>query len=107
MEGDAQRGATLFQQATIGSSSAPGCVTCHALEPDLRLVGPSVAGVAGRAAERVADQSAEDYLWTSITQPDAYVVETYGSGLMYPNYGRDLTDQQIAALVAYMLTLDS
>ena len=38
--GDAANGETLYNQVTIGSARAPGCVTCHSLEPDVVLVGP-------------------------------------------------------------------
>ncbi|UCC53659.1 MAG: hypothetical protein JSV68_06725, partial [Anaerolineaceae bacterium] len=43
--GDAANGEKLYNQVTIGSASAPGCVTCHSMEPDVVLVGPSHAGL--------------------------------------------------------------
>lgn len=104
--GDAGRGATLFNQSSIGSASASGCMTCHSLEEGVTLVGPSLAGVAGRASERVPELSAEEYLRQSIVEPNAYIVEGFSEGLMYQNYGRELTDQQIADLVAFLLTLE-
>ena len=37
------------------------CATCHALVPDTVIIGPSLAGIATRAATRVEGQSAEEY----------------------------------------------
>lgn len=101
--GDATRGEELYKQTTIGS--APGCVTCHSLEEGVVLVGPSHAGVATRAGTYVEGQSAEEYLRESIVKPDAHVVDGFTAGVMYQNYGTDLTEQQIDDLVAYLLTL--
>jgi cytochrome c len=42
-EGNAGRGATVFQQ----------CVACHSVEPGVHLTGPSLAGVLGRRAATV------------------------------------------------------
>lgn len=103
--GDAARGETLYKQTIIGTASAPGCATCHSLEADVVLVGPSHAGVAGRAGSYVAGKSAEDYLHESIVTPDAHVVEGFTAGVMYQNYGNELSEQEIADLVAYLMTL--
>jgi len=53
----------------------------------------------------VDGQSAEEYLRTSITDPDAYLAGGYQEGIMYRQYEQALTEQQIDDLVAYMLTL--
>lgn len=104
--GDAANGERLFSQATIGANNAPGCITCHSLEPDVVIVGPSQAGLATRAQSRVAGMSAADYIHQSIVEPNAYIVEGFAEGLMYQNYGTDLTEQEINDLVAYTLTLE-
>lgn len=103
--GDAANGATLFSQPTIGPNDAPGCVTCHSLEPDVVVVGPSQAGLAIRAETRVPGQSAEQYIRNSILHPNDYVVEGFVEGVMYQNFATDLTPEQIDDLVAYGLTL--
>jgi cytochrome c551/c552 len=103
--GDAASGEELYHQTVIGSASAPGCVTCHSLEPDVVLVGPSHAGVGTRAGTYQEGMSAEAYLRESITDPDAHVVEGFTPGVMYQNYAEDLTARQINDLVAYLLTL--
>jgi cytochrome c2 len=103
--GDPKRGEDLYHQTIIGPNAAPGCVTCHSLEPGKTLVGPSHAGVATRAATVVSGTSAEDYLKQSIITPDAHVTEGFTAGVMYQNYGKDLTEQEINDLVAYLMTL--
>jgi len=75
------------------------------LEPGEDLVGPSFAGVATRAVDRIPEMSVEEYLRQSILEPEAYVVEGFPSGLMVPNLGETLTEAQIDDLVAFLLTL--
>ncbi len=100
----AAAGETLFAQQIIGAQ--PGCVTCHSLEPNTVVVGPSMAGVASRAPGRVPGQSAEDYLRESILNPDAHVVDGFTPGVMVQVWADELTDQQVDELVAYLLTLE-
>ncbi len=103
--GDAANGEALYNQVTIGSASAPGCVTCHSLEPDVVLVGPSHAGLASRAGNYVEGMSAEEYLRESIVDPDAHIVEGFTPGVMHPTFAEELRASEINDLVAYMLTL--
>lgn len=103
--GDAANGETMFAQPTIGENNAPGCITCHSLEPDVVIVGPSQAGLATRAETRVPGQTAEEYIRNSIINPDEHVVDGFAPGVMYQHYATDLTEEQIDDLVAYTLTL--
>jgi cytochrome c551/c552 len=103
--GDAAKGKELYEQTVIGSASAPGCVTCHSLEPDVVLVGPSHAGLANRAGGYQEGVGAEEYLRQSITDPDAHIVEGFTPGVMYQNYAEDLSAREINDLVAYLMTL--
>jgi cytochrome c551/c552 len=110
--GDATQGKALFEQTTIGPNSAPGCVTCHSLEPDVKLVGPSLAHVATDAAEIIKSSSytgsakmVEEYLHESIVVPNAFVIEGFPGGVMYQSYGTDLSKQQIDDLAVFLLTL--
>ena len=103
--GDPAAGKTLYESATIGANNAPGCASCHSRDKGVVLVGPSHADIGTRAGSAVAGQSAEDYLRESIVKPDAHIAEGFTAGIMYQNYGKDLTGQQINDLVAYMLTL--
>ena len=98
-------GEALFAQTTIGSASAPGCITCHSLEAGVTLVGPAQNDIGTRATGRVAGVSGEDYLRQSIVEPDVYIVDGFSAGLMYQNYANELSDSEIDDLVAYLLTL--
>ena len=108
--GDAAAGDELYHMATIADTGAPGCATCHSVEPNddpmqPSPVGPSHYGLADRAGDYVEGMSAEEYIRESIVAPDAHVVEGYQPGIMYQNYEADLTPEQIDNLVAYLLTL--
>jgi ferredoxin/cytochrome c551/c552 len=101
---DPAAGEKLYSESSLGTNA--GCRICHSLDPDETLVGPSFAGIATRAAERVPGMLAEEYLRQSIIDPDAYVVEGYPSGLMVPNLAETLSDAQIDDLVAFLMTLE-
>lgn len=100
--GDPTEGAALFGQPTIAGT--PGCVVCHSLEPDVRMVGPSMADAATVAAGAVEGTSAEVYLRQSIVEPNAHVKEGFMPDLMFQDYGDKLSVQQIDDLVAFLLT---
>jgi cytochrome c553 len=108
--GDAARGKALYEQTAIGS--APGCSTCHSNQPGVRLVGPSFAGLATEAEQTIksADykgsaKTVEDFLHESIVNPGVYTAEGYPEGVMYQNYAKELSGQQIADLIAYIMSL--
>jgi len=100
----ASHGEELYNQTTIGPASAPGCVTCHSLEADVVIVGPSHNGVGTRAGTYEDGVSAEDYLHTSIMEPDAHLVEGFAAGIMYQNYADELDQSDIDDLVAFLMT---
>ena len=56
----ASAGKDLFAEAVIGAQA--GCITCHSLEADTVIVGPSMAGIGSRAGSTVAGESAEEDL---------------------------------------------
>jgi cytochrome c553 len=103
--GDAARGESLYKKTAIGAASAPGCITCHSLDKDVTLVGPTHAGIGTAAASRVAGMSAEEFLRQSIIEPDEEVTENFSPGVMYQNYGSELSEQEIADLVAFLTSL--
>ena len=80
------------------------CAQCHALTPDTVVIGPSLAGIATRAASRVPDYDTQTYLETSILIPDDYLVEGFAN-TMPTNFGKELTSEEFSALVAYLMTL--
>lgn len=92
---NAAAGEKLFNESLIGTQ--PGCKTCHSLEPDVVMVGPSLAGIASRADEA--------YIRTSITEPDADVVDGFTAGTMPAALAGELSDQQLNDIVAYLMTL--
>jgi cytochrome c553 len=83
-----------------------GCATCH--EPSIsnlfRPVGPPLDRASQVAGKRVPGMSAEDYLRLSITDPGAYVVPGYPDS-MPRGLARDLSPEDLAALVAYLASL--
>jgi mono/diheme cytochrome c family protein len=85
---------------------ASGCAGCH--EPGLfnlfRPVGPPLDHIGTVAGTRVAGLSAEDYIRLSITDPGAYVVPGYPDS-MPRGLARDLSPEDLAALVAYLASL--
>ena len=104
-EASAARGEELYKQTAIGAASAPGCITCHSLDADVVLVGPPHGGVATRAETAVSGMSAAEFLEQSIVEPDAVITDGFSPGVMYQNHGSDLTDQEVADLVAFLETL--
>ncbi|RLT32315.1 MAG: hypothetical protein DWI57_18485 [Chloroflexi bacterium] len=86
-------------------SVSNGCTACHSLEKDVRVVGPSWYSVGATAGERVAGESAGLYLYNSIVDPNAYVNEGYLSGLMPLTYKDVLSSQQMADVIAYLLSM--
>lgn len=101
---------------TVFKASTPACTACHSLVPGAQMAGPSLAGVATRAQQTVgaADykgqaKDAAAYLRESIVQPSAHAVagdmySASGVSFMPATYGKDLTPDQIAHLVAYLAT---
>jgi glucose/arabinose dehydrogenase/cytochrome c553 len=95
-------GQTLFNN---GARNAPACVACHKAEGDANGLGPSLQDLRAVAGSRIPNVSAAEYIRQSILQPQAYEVEGFNAGYMPQNYGEALTDEEIDALVAYVLTL--
>src|SRR5690606_38845069 len=102
--GDPVAGAEVF--------AALGCGGCHATESDTVIVGPSLAGVAHHDHDADHDHdetmgeelSAYAHVVQSIVEPDAHVAEGFNPGIM-PAY-TDLSDTDLANLVAYLLSLE-
>ena len=103
ISGDPAAGRDLFFESSLGASAS--CHICHALEPGVDKVGPSLAGVGVRAAERVPGMSAEAYLRESIIDPDTYIVDGFSAGLMLPDLEENLSDEQINNLIAFLLSM--
>jgi len=100
----ATAGEEIFKRPIIGALA--GCTTCHSLEPDLVIVGPSLAGIGSRAGSAVEGQSAEEYIHTSIVSPNEHIVEGFAEGLMPQGFGDQLSDEELDDLVSYLLSLE-
>ncbi len=69
----------------ILASGVYGCQSCHILEDSRQgitidwegITGPSLEGIGDRASERVPGQTAEEYLYTTMYDTDAYLVPGY------------------------------
>jgi cytochrome c2 len=83
---------------------AGGCTACHTLDANVAGVGPSFAGLSGRAPTRRPGYSAQAYVYESITNPNAYVVEGFQGGIMPQTFKQTLSAQQIADVIAFVLT---
>ena len=96
---------TLTAQETVGKTVfQQHCASCHSNVADQIVVGPSLSGIAQRAASRVSGQDAQTYLLTSIMRPNDYVVEGFDN-LMPESFAKSLTGEEIDAVVVYLLTL--
>ncbi|MDX1994177.1 MAG: cytochrome c [bacterium] len=92
-----ERGRALF------SAAPAACSTCHSLEPNVTLAGPSLHGIADRAWYRIPGVGPEDYIRASILAPSDYVVEGF-TDVMQKNFGEALNSQQISDLIAFLMT---
>lgn len=102
---DAAGTPTLTQQENQGFQLfTVYCAACHSTVGDAIIVGPSLAGVATRAETRVAGLDAHAYLEQSILDPSAYLNEGF-SDLMPKNWGDILNDEELEAVIAFLLTL--
>ena len=96
-EGDASSGETIFREGE-------NCQSCHSIDSSQRGAGPSLSGVSVRAGEEKPGYSAEMYLYESIVYPNAHTVAGYPGGIMPGNYRKSLSDQQLADLIAFLMT---
>lgn len=107
----------IAQGEALFRRTPPGCSGCHSTAPGVTVVGPSLAGLAGRAERTVQSpdyhgkaKTAAEYVRESIVQPSAFVVvgPTFGAAghsFMPANFDETLKSDQIDQLVAYLMTL--
>jgi mono/diheme cytochrome c family protein len=83
--------------------TAAGCAGCHTFSPAKSTgnVGPNLDQLKTQAGKLVPGKSAEAYIQQSIEDPSAYIVKGFPNA-MPPFKGR-LTDQQLKALIDYLL----
>lgn len=93
--------------------TSQGCVGCHTIEGVSQgVVGPDLTAIgdeAGARAQEVGAADAAAYLHESIVDPNAFVAPECPTGPCPPgtmpaNFGKILTDEQINALVQFLLS---
>lgn len=85
-----------------------GCIGCHNLDlpqddANKGPVGPNMGNLAENAANRVVGQDAEQYVHESIISPNNYIVSGYNSGIMPQNFSEQMSQEEIAGLVTWLL----
>lgn len=80
------------------------CVGCHELDPNKPpLTGPTWHNVGDTAVVRVPGESPAQYLYLSITEPNAHVVNGYPGNIMPQTFKDQMSPQELAEMVAYLL----
>jgi mono/diheme cytochrome c family protein len=98
--GDAANGELLFNGK--GATVYP-CSACHKLDGTVG-VGPSLKGIATTAATRKDGYDAAKYIHESIVSPSKFVVEGFTDGIMPPTFAQQMTKQDLADIIAFLLT---
>jgi mono/diheme cytochrome c family protein len=89
-EGDPAAGKAVFNDAS------PACGTCHTFE---------AAGTDGTTGPNLDESLEGDDAATileAIVNPDAEITEGFDAGIMPKTYGEDLSEKQLADLVAFL-----
>jgi mono/diheme cytochrome c family protein len=89
-EGDAEAGKAVFD------SASPSCGTCHTFQA------AGSDGTTGPNLDDALEGKDAQFILESIVNPDAEVAEGYTAGIMPKTYGEDLSDKQLADLVAFL-----
>lgn len=105
------KGQYLFRTAT------PACNACHSTAPGADMAGPTMAGLATRAADIIESPDyegeatdVEGYIRESIVAPSAHLIpgSMYSANdvsFMPTGYADSLSDEEIDQLTAYLATL--
>jgi cytochrome c oxidase subunit 2 len=86
-----------------------GCNACHSAD-GTKIVGPSYKGVFGHEVTVITNgkertiTADEDYIRTSILDPNADIVKGYNKGLML-SYEGQVTEEQIEQIIEYIKSL--
>lgn len=101
--GDIERGKSIFQ---VGINESPPCSSCHQSSTDSFSLGiaPSLIGISERASTRIEGMSAEEYIRKSILEPKSFIVGGF-SIEMFSDYRDYFTEQDIADLIAFLMSL--
>jgi mono/diheme cytochrome c family protein len=92
-------------QAKTGEQifTAAGCAGCHTFSPagSTGTIGPDLNDLEAAATKFGKGKPPEDYVRESIVKPEAFIVPGFGNAM--PSFQGRLTDQQIQALIDYLL----
>ncbi len=103
---DAEKGAALFVTFQETAGSGYSCSNCHLADSEKTNLGPGLLNIKDRALTRVEGQTAAEYIYESIVDPMAYLVEDFDPELMPRNWSEIYSDLEIFDIVAYLLTLE-
>jgi mono/diheme cytochrome c family protein len=84
-------------------AGAGGCTACHGLgtrAPNLLTDAAGEGAIGARCGQRVEGESCKEYLYRSMIEPNAFVVE--GFQPIMPDIRRTLSEVQIWAMIAYL-----
>jgi mono/diheme cytochrome c family protein len=81
------------------------CSICHSLKSGETLVGPSLAGIATRAATRSEGLDSREYIQLSIIKPSELVVDGFVDQ-MPSGFGKSLSEDELNGIISYLLTLE-
>lgn len=102
--GDATHGQFIFEN---GLNGAPACINCHSVNAVGKVgfaIGPGLRGIADAAATRLVDFNAQRYIEDSIRFPNDFITPGF-RGIMYADFAKNYNNQDIADLIAYLMTL--
>lgn len=99
--------------AVIAIVNKGGCAACHVMPGipgAVGVIGPDMTNIGVDAATRVEGESAEEYLYQSIMEPNAFIAPECPTGeclanLMPVTLATALTPEEIDTIVSWMLTL--
>jgi cytochrome c553 len=88
-------------------SEVMGCAGCHNIdepqtEDNKGQIGPNHGNLYETGGDQVPGQDAETYVYNSIVDPQAHVVEGY-SPIMPQDFADRMSEEEIRALVAWLL----
>jgi mono/diheme cytochrome c family protein len=94
--GDVEAGREVF--------IATGCGSCHTLQAagTTGMTGPNLDNDLPVSVE-ASGAPIEEHVRLAITDPDAWVMPQFSGGVMPGNYEEQLTEEQIADLVAFVV----
>ena len=107
---------TIEEKAESGASLGKdlyqkiGCFACHSID-GTKIVGPSFKGIFGHEVTVLTNDKErtikvdEDYIRSSIIDPNADIVQGFNKGLML-SYKDQLTEEQIDLIIEYIKSLN-